>query len=212
MQETLLRMWLLAKDHERVLRGENASLKFACRVARNVALEEIRRFGLPQPGDLDPPEGVVEPRMSDPFLRDAIRACVARLPRKPHRALVARVGGAHRSDKAAAAAVGMSANTFLQNIVRARKLLRPCLERKGVRLAEILPMKKERPEIMIEQACSAFRDRDRWGRILPSPAFLDLAPEARAQLFQLQLETRELERALNPAGRSGTVRAVLQRM
>jgi hypothetical protein len=73
-------------------------------------------------------------------------------------------------------------------------------------------MKKQRPEIVIEQACSAFRERDRWGRILPSPAFLDLEPKAREELFQLQLETRELERVLDPAGRSGTVRAVLRRI
>ena len=43
VQETLLRMWLVAWDPGRPLAGPDASLKFAFRVARNVALEEVRR-------------------------------------------------------------------------------------------------------------------------------------------------------------------------
>ncbi len=211
MQETLLRMWILANDPDRVLKTENASLKFACGVARNVAREEIRRYRMEEPLD-DAPDVVVEPPLPDPFLRKAIDGCVAQLPGKPRGALLARLREGYRGDREAAAAAGMKVNTFLQNVVRARNLLRPCLERKGVRLAEILTMKKGRPEILIEQACSAFRERDRSGRILPSTAWLDLAPEGREEVFRLQLESREIERGLSPDGSSGTVHAVLDRL
>ena len=39
-------------------------------------------------------------------------------------------------DRTLAAELDMRVNTFLQNIVRARRLLRKCLEGKGVRLEE----------------------------------------------------------------------------
>ena len=43
VQETLLRMWQVARAPRPVLLGENASLRFALGVARNVAREEARR-------------------------------------------------------------------------------------------------------------------------------------------------------------------------
>ncbi len=211
MQETLLRMWIFAtRDPERVLTGENASLKFACAVAANVAHEETRRFrhAAPQTG----PEPAETPPLPDPFLKKAILGCMRKLPPKPYRALLARVREGPRGDREAAAGAGMKLNTFLQNIVRARNLLRPCLEHQGVRLAEIPVMKKGQSAILVEQACSAFRERDRSGRVLPSPAWLDLSPEEREQVFRLQLETREVERAAAPDGASATVHAVLARL
>ncbi|MDM7914278.1 MAG: hypothetical protein QUU85_03300, partial [Candidatus Eisenbacteria bacterium] len=64
----------------------------------------------------------------------------------------------------------------------------------------------------IEQAASAYRERDALGVILPSPAWLDLSEEQRERLFDLQRETRAIERALDPQGLSGTGRAVLSRI
>jgi len=73
-------------------------------------------------------------------------------------------------------------------------------------------MTNDPKDLLIEQAVTAFRERNTWGRILASPAWHDLAPGAREELFQRQLESRRLERALSPDGRSSTVRAVMSRL
>lgn len=65
-------------------------------------------------------------------------------------------------------------------------------------------------DAIIEAAISARRERDKEGRIVPSPAWLDLGPEAREELYRLQLVARVMERAL--AGVSGTVQAVMARI
>jgi hypothetical protein len=67
-------------------------------------------------------------------------------------------------------------------------------------------------DLLIEEAVSAFRERNTWGRILPSHAWLDLAPADRDALFDRQLASRIIERALDPNGRSSTVGAVLTRL
>jgi hypothetical protein len=67
-------------------------------------------------------------------------------------------------------------------------------------------------DLLIEQAASAFRDRDAWGRILASPAWHDLTPEERTTACVRQLESRILESSLDPNGRSSTVRAVMKRL
>jgi DNA-directed RNA polymerase specialized sigma24 family protein len=142
VQETFMRMWLFANDPERVLEGQSASLRFALRVARNVALEEVRRCGQGRFAELEEldslPEGRLNPELPDPALRKAIGECMERLPEQPRNALTARIGEGHLPDRELAQAVKMKVNTFLQNIVRARRLLADCLERKGVRLGEIL--------------------------------------------------------------------------
>jgi len=142
VQETFLRMWLLAIDPNRTLAGDHAALKFAHRVARNVAQEEMRRYRQDRFVDLgvldDLPEGRVEPDPPDPALGRAIADCLDRLPSQPRAALSARLHDGLRPDRELAARVRMKGNTFLQNIVRARRLLRACLEKRGVRLAEIL--------------------------------------------------------------------------
>jgi DNA-directed RNA polymerase specialized sigma24 family protein len=136
VQEALLRMWILVRDGEADLQGQDASLRFALRVARNVALEEVRRS---RTGHLVPLEAVqgepsVEPDApSDPGLRKAIAECLERLPRKPALALLARLRGGHDApDRSLAERIGMTRNTFLQNIVRARRHLAACLEGKGI--------------------------------------------------------------------------------
>lgn len=143
VQEALMRMWLVARDPARVLEGSNAPIKFAIRVARNVALEEVRRYhhdrfvGLDELDHL--PQGRVEPDPPDPALARAIRDCMESLPEQPRKALSGRVRDGGLPDREIAAALRMKINTFLQNVVRARRLLRECLDRRGVRLGEILP-------------------------------------------------------------------------
>ena len=67
-------------------------------------------------------------------------------------------------------------------------------------------------DFLIEQAVSAFREHNTWGRILPSPAWWDLSPEDRGAVYARQLESRLVESALHPGGLSTTVRAVLERL
>ncbi len=67
-------------------------------------------------------------------------------------------------------------------------------------------------ELLIEQAASAFRERDVEGRILTSPAWWDLAPGDRDALYTAQAESRVIERTLDSGGLSATVRAVLVRI
>lgn len=143
MQETFLRMWLMATRPGPALDGENASLRMALAVARNVAREEVRRARLGTLVPLDELEDAadlaVEPDPGpDPGLAEAIRDCVERIPGRPQAALVLRIAqGAARPDRDLAAALGLKLNTFLQHIVRARRSLRDCLERKGVELAGV---------------------------------------------------------------------------
>ncbi len=65
---------------------------------------------------------------------------------------------------------------------------------------------------LIEAAVTAYRARDAAGTIRCSPAWRDLDPTDREIAFDLQLESRLLERALDPDGLSATARAVLARM
>jgi hypothetical protein len=67
-------------------------------------------------------------------------------------------------------------------------------------------------DILVESATSAFRVRDPSGRICPAPEWYDLAPADREALFQHQLESRLLERSVDPDGLSSTARAVLSRL
>ena len=65
---------------------------------------------------------------------------------------------------------------------------------------------------LVEAAVSAFRERNPSGRILAAPAWWDLSPEDRDLVFERQLQSRLLERALDERGLSGTARAVLGRI
>ena len=65
-------------------------------------------------------------------------------------------------------------------------------------------------DALLEAAASAYRDQDNEGRLMPPPAWWDMAPEQREELFRLQLATRQLERAV--VGSSTTVRAVMRRI
>lgn len=67
-------------------------------------------------------------------------------------------------------------------------------------------------EVLLEAATSAYRERRADHRILPAPAWWDLPAQAREELFRRQVSARALERALDPEGWSGTVRAVMARI
>lgn len=73
-------------------------------------------------------------------------------------------------------------------------------------------MTDEPKDLLIEEVVSAFRERNTWGRVLPSPAWRDLAPADRETLFERQLDSRIIERALDRNGRTSTVRAILGRL
>lgn len=140
LQEGLTRMWVLAPRLE--LEGENASLRYALALVRNLAKNEAKRLGSlvslePVPDGPTSPEPSVPPEpVSDPGLRRAIDDCLEKLPPQPRRALTARLAsGGVLPDRELADQTGMSANTFLQNVVRARRSMAECLEGKGVRLS-----------------------------------------------------------------------------
>jgi DNA-directed RNA polymerase specialized sigma24 family protein len=144
VQETLLRMWTIATRNDRRLEGPGASLRFAIAVARNVALEEVRRARLGHPLPIDElPEGAHPSVMPEPptdqGLRHAIDECIQRMPARPRQALLVRVERGHlQADRELAEELQMKPNTFLQHIVRARRFLAQCLERKGIVLREVL--------------------------------------------------------------------------
>ena len=139
VQETLLRMWQVAPRVVADDRGDSL-LRLAVRSARNLAIDHARRkraVGLDEATAADT-TGEAEPALPDPMLRAAILECRNRLPKKPALALATRLGATGESDADLAARVGMRLNTFLQNFTRARKLLGDCLERRGIRLAEVV--------------------------------------------------------------------------
>ena len=141
VQEALLRMWIYSQERGPELTGENASLRFAIGMARNIARNEARKYGrekLLPPEDL--PEWIVEAEPgTDPFIVRAIRECFWKLARKPFATMQARLQfGAGQSDRAIAAMLGMTLNTLLQNVVRARKQLRECLLGRGIDAEEYI--------------------------------------------------------------------------
>lgn len=135
LQEALLRVWQVAPRF--VDDGKpDGLLRLGVRIARNVAVSEIRRHSGRRARDeeLADPE-VPPPAPPDPLLRAAILECRDRLPERPRAALTARLEShGARADATLAEALSMKTNTFLQNITRARKLLAECLREKGIEL------------------------------------------------------------------------------
>jgi RNA polymerase sigma factor (sigma-70 family) len=142
MQETLVRVWQVAPRVRPDGRDEPL-LRLAIRIARNLAVSELRRHRL------EPVEAATLERLAaeaetfapgpdrwrDPLLRQAIEACRARLPARPGAALEARLGsGGAEPDARIAERLGMRLNTFLQNVVRARRFLAECLRKRGIDL------------------------------------------------------------------------------
>jgi DNA-directed RNA polymerase specialized sigma24 family protein len=142
VQETFLRVWQKAAgftpDGQR-----NALLRFAFRTARNLAIDELRRMRRePRPLPIDDVvrlAGVTQPEAADPALRRIIAAGIEKLPPRPKAALGARLGRyAASHDSILAARSGMRANTFVQNVVRARRLMAKHLAACGVDSAMLL--------------------------------------------------------------------------
>ena len=67
-------------------------------------------------------------------------------------------------------------------------------------------------ELLIEQVTSAHRARDLDGRVRSHPAWHDLDAAGRSEAFELTQVSRALEAALDGAGQSTTVKAVLARI
>lgn len=135
LQEALLRVWQVAPRFEPDGRP-NGLLRLGVRIARNLAISEVRRL---RATPHDNVEALVEPVAAsapDPILRQAIEACRDKLPAKPRQALDARLSGG--DDDELATGLGMKLNTFLQNFTRARQLLAECLKKSGIVLDEEL--------------------------------------------------------------------------
>jgi RNA polymerase sigma-70 factor (ECF subfamily) len=151
-QECLLRIWQVAPRVQPDGRP-NALLRYGVRIARNLAISELRRRrARPEghvrlegdgPGTPDTGASEVEsvaPIEPDPRLREIIAQCREQLPKRPAEVLALRLqaqGG--RDDHALSASLGMKTNTFLKNFGRARALLRKCLESHGINLELELP-------------------------------------------------------------------------
>jgi RNA polymerase sigma-70 factor (ECF subfamily) len=135
LQESLLRVWQVAPLFAPDGRPDGL-LRLSARIARNLALDEVRRARRSEPPDPDAEECVShsggEP---DPLLRRVIEECRRRLRGKPALAFAARLErGASEPDEVLARRLGMTLNTFLQNFTRARRALAECLESHGVDL------------------------------------------------------------------------------
>jgi RNA polymerase sigma factor (sigma-70 family) len=142
LQETFLRVWQVAPR----VRSEapNALLRLAIVTAKNLARGELRRVRL-EPWEDEALARALADEMDllptdapDPLLRALIHDCHAALPPRPRQAITTRVGaGGGRADRELAEAIGMTLNTFLQNVTRGRKLLADCLEARGVPRSEL---------------------------------------------------------------------------
>ena len=143
LQEALLRVWQVSPRFMPDGRP-NGLLRLGIRIARNLAVSEVRRtksrpvseedleLALARAEQTDGGDGA-----PDPLLRDVLAKCHERLPDKPRQVIDVRLsseGG--RSDDELASLVGMRVNTFLQNFTRARRLLAECLKKHGVVIEE----------------------------------------------------------------------------
>lgn len=137
LQEGLLRAWQVAPRCQGDGRPHGL-LRMTMRIVQNLAISEARRrrtVSLDQLSDPLPDTGVEPAALPDPAVRAAVAACRDKLPQKPAQALSLRLDdGGRCADRELAAQLGMKANTFLQNITRARALLAKCLQRAGIDL------------------------------------------------------------------------------
>ncbi len=67
-------------------------------------------------------------------------------------------------------------------------------------------------ELLLEQVTSAHRVRSVDGVIKSHPAWHDLDGPGRVAAFEATVKLRKLEQALDPAGMSTTVHAILSRL
>jgi RNA polymerase sigma-70 factor (ECF subfamily) len=122
----------------------DALLRVGIRIARNLAVSELRRNRL-DPMEIEALERIARDheanppgpdRGADPALRQAIEDCLRQLPARPAAVLIARLQNAgEEPDARLAKRLGMRINTFLKNFGRARRFLADCLRRRGIDLA-----------------------------------------------------------------------------
>jgi RNA polymerase sigma factor (sigma-70 family) len=136
-QETLLRIWNVAPRFRPDGRPDGL-VRLAVRIARNLAIDEVRRARRVDAVEAERLENAPEPEAPpppDPLLRRLIQRCIEALPPSPAAAIRQRIAArGNRADAALAEDAGMSLNTFLQNVRRARLGLERCLEAGGARL------------------------------------------------------------------------------
>jgi RNA polymerase sigma-70 factor (ECF subfamily) len=138
LQEALLRVWQVSPRF--VPDGApNGLLRLGVRIARNLAISEVRRTkAAPVPRNVTEDDvaelATDDPAPPDPLLRRAMAECFERLPDQPKRVLELRLLRAGEEDLALAEELRMRLNTFLQNFGRARKLLGECLRKSGVEI------------------------------------------------------------------------------
>jgi len=143
LQEALLRVWQVAPRF--VADGRpNGLLRLGIRIARNLAVSELRRTKSRPVPEEDLERALAQAEVvdsgrggPDPLLREVLAKCHERLPEKPRQVITIRLsseGG--RSDDELASLVGMRANTFLQNFTRARRMLADCLKKHGILVEE----------------------------------------------------------------------------
>lgn len=148
LQESLLRVWQVAPRFLSDGR-QNGLLRLGIRIARNLAVSEVRRTKSRPVADDDLEVALakweqidVTDEGPDPLLREVLAQCRDRLPAQPRAALDARIGSVGwdgvRSDDDLATSLGMRVNTFLQNFTRARRMLAECLKKRGVVVGEEL--------------------------------------------------------------------------
>ena len=139
LQEALLRVWQVAPRF--VPDGApNGLLRFGVRVARNLAVSEVRRTKARPAPEAEIEQARAEQGVAaetpDPLLRGVLARCYELLPDQPRRVLDLRLSRPGEADLALAETLGMRINTFLQNFGRARKLLGECLRKNGVDVEE----------------------------------------------------------------------------
>ena len=137
LQEALLRVWQVAPRFVPD-GGANGLVRLTVRIARNLAVSEVRRTKA-RPVEAEQLEVALAEATEgpvgapDPMLRQAITECRDKLPAKPREAFDARIASSGgQDDEDLATSLGMRLNTFLQNFTRARKLLAECLGRRGI--------------------------------------------------------------------------------
>jgi RNA polymerase sigma-70 factor (ECF subfamily) len=141
LQEALLRVWQVAPRHTPDDRP-NSLFRLAVRIARNLAVDEVRGARLAPVPEEDIERAAADAESGrlagpDPFLRRSIEECRDKLPARPAEVLAARLSsGGAEPDQSLAERLGMRLNTFLQNFTRARKMLAECLEKRRIDLAE----------------------------------------------------------------------------
>jgi len=140
LQECLLRVWQVAPRLQEDGRP-NGLLRLAQRIARNLAISEMRRL-LVEPVELEALVAEADregrggtPAVPDSRLCEIIARCREALTRRPAEALAARLeSGGEDPDSILAERLGMRLVTFHQNVSRARALLARCLKRNGIDL------------------------------------------------------------------------------